>query len=86
VAFRIKPREYPSERVGARAEVRASSLSIPKGAAAIIALDRRTRDRAIGAEYATVAGEGLKPHPAAQAVIEELAGIGWHCLDGLMAA
>jgi hypothetical protein len=66
--------------------VRASSLSLPGRAAAVIALDRRTRDRAIGAEYATIADEGLKPHPAALAVIEELAGIGWHCLDGLMAA
>ena len=71
---------------GARAQVRASSLSIPRRTAAVIALDRRTWDRAIGAEYATIASEGLKPHPAAQAVIEELAGIGWHCLDGLTAA
>jgi hypothetical protein len=70
----------------ARAQVRASSLSIPRRTAAVIALDRRTWDRAIGAEYATVASEGFKPHPAAQAVIEELAGIGWHCLDGLTAA
>jgi hypothetical protein len=38
------------------------------------------------ADSATIASEGLKPHPAALAVIEELAGIGWHCLDGLMAA
>ena len=58
----------------------------PWRTAAVIALDRRTWDRAIGAEYATVASEGFKPHPAAQAVIEELAGIGWHCLDGLTAA
>jgi len=66
--------------------VRASTPSIPRRTAAVIALDRRTWDRAIGAEYATVASEGFKPHPAAQAVIEELAGIGWHCLDGLTAA
>jgi hypothetical protein len=70
----------------APAQVRASSLSIPGRVAAVIALDWRARDRAIGAEYATIAGEGLKPYPAALAVIEELAGIGWHCLDGLMAA
>ena len=66
--------------------VRAASLSIARRAAAAIALDRRTRNRAIGAEYATIASEGLKPHPAAFAVIEELAGVGWHRLDGLMAA
>jgi hypothetical protein len=45
-------------------------------ATAVIALDWRTRDPAIGAEYATIASEGLKPHPATLAVIEELAGIG----------
>src|ERR1035441_5285425 len=58
----------------ARAQVRASSLSIPRGTAAVIALDRRTWDRAIGAEYAAVASEGFKPHPAAQAVIKEQIG------------
>src|SRR6266404_4193356 len=50
------------------------------------ALDWWARDRAIGTEHATIASEGLKPRPAALAVIEELAGIGWHCLDGLVAA
>jgi hypothetical protein len=64
----------------------ASSLSIARRAAAVIALDRRTRDRAIGAKYATIASERLKPGPAALAVIEELAGIGRHRLDGPMAA
>ena len=75
-------------RAGAsRAQARALfPVNIPRRTAAVIALDRRTWDRAIGAEYATVASEGFKPHPAAQAVIEELAGIGWHCLDGLTAA
>jgi hypothetical protein len=64
----------------ARAQVRASSLSGHGRATAVVGLDRRTRNRAIGAEYATVASEGLKPRPAALAVIEEHAGIGWHCL------
>ena len=66
-------------------QVRASLLH-SRCATAVIALDRRARDRAIGAEYATVASEGLKPRPAALAVIEEDAGIGRHRLDGLMAA
>jgi hypothetical protein len=67
-------------------QVRASSLSILRRAAAAVALDRRTRDRAIGAEHATIASEGLKPFAATLAVIEELAGVGRHRLDGLMAA
>jgi hypothetical protein len=50
------------------------------------ALDRWARDRAIGTEHATIASEGLKLRPAALAVMEELAGIGWHRLDGLVAA
>ena len=60
--------------------------SRPRHATAIIALHRRARDRAIGTEYATVASERLKPHPAAHAVIEEHAGIGRHGLDGPMTA
>jgi hypothetical protein len=72
--------------VGPGLRSRASSLSRPRHATAIIALHRRTRDRAIGAEHAAVASEGLKPRPAALAVIEEHAGIGRHRLDGPMTA
>jgi len=50
-----------------------------------MALDRRARHRAVGAEHAAIAREGLEPFTAALAVIEELAGIGRHCLDDLMA-
>jgi hypothetical protein len=53
--------------IGPGLRSRASSLSRPRHATAIIALHRRTRDRAIGAEHATVASEGLKPRPAALA-------------------
>jgi hypothetical protein len=69
-----------------RAQIRASSLSIPRSAAAVIALDRRTRDRAVGTEHAAIAREGLEPFTTALAVIEELAGIGRHRLDSLIAA
>ena len=61
-------------------------MSIARPAAAVVALDRRARDRAIGAEHTTIASEGLKPCPAALAVIEEHAGISWHDLHGPMAA
>ena len=71
---------------GAGLRSRVSSLSSPRRATAVIALDRRARDRAIGAEDATIASEGLKPRAAALAVIEKLAGIGRHYLDGSMAA
>jgi hypothetical protein len=57
----------------------------PRHATTVVGLNRRTRNRAIGAKYATVASEGLKPCPAALAVMEELAGIGWHDLHGPMA-
>jgi hypothetical protein len=65
---------------------RISSLSSPRRTTAVIGLHRRARDRAVGTEYATVASERLKPHPAALAVIEKHAGIGRHRLDGPMTA
>lgn len=36
------------------------------------------RYSAKGAEYAAIPRQGLKPHSAAGAVVEELAGIRWH--------
>jgi len=47
-------------------------------------LNRRTRHVAIRAEHTTVARLGLRSHTASLAVIEELASVGWHLLDGLM--
>jgi hypothetical protein len=58
----------------------------PGPSAATACLHRRARYRAVGAEHAAVALERLQPHPAAFAVVEELAGIGRHRLDRLMAA
>ena len=55
-------------------------------AAAQVALYRRARHRAIRAEHTAIAREWLKSLTAALAVIEELAGIGRHCLDSLIAA
>jgi len=49
-------------------------------------LDRRTRNRTVGAKHAAIAREGLQSLPAALAVVEELAGVGGHGLNGLMAA
>jgi len=72
-----------TERRGLRSY---SSLLHSRCATAVAGLDRRTRNRAIGAKYATVASEGLEADPAALAIIEEHAGIGWHGFHGLMAA
>ena len=55
-------------------------------ATSLVVLDRRTGKRTIGAEHAAIAGERLQSLSAALAVIEELAGIGRHRLDGLVAA
>src|SRR6266849_7916958 len=55
-------------------------------AATQVALYGRTRHRAVRAEHAAIACEGLEPFATALAVIEELAGIGRHRLDDLMAA
>src|SRR5882757_8161443 len=55
-------------------------------AATHVALYGRARHRAVRAEYAAIAREGLEPFVAALAVIEELAGIGRHRLDSLIAA
>ena len=46
---------------GAGLRSRVSSLSSPRRATAVIALDPRARDRAIGAVYTTIASDGLKP-------------------------
>ena len=79
-----RPSQDPPRDAGPAPRV--SSLSSPRRATAVIGLDRRTRNRAVGTEYATVASERLKPHPTALAVIEEHAGIGRHRLDGPMTA
>ena len=55
-------------------------------AATHVALYRRARHRAVRAEHAAIAREGLEPFATALAVIEELAGIGRHRLDSLIAA
>jgi hypothetical protein len=49
-------------------------------------LDRRTRHRAVRAEYAAIAGKRLQPLAAALADVEELAGVRWHLLKGSMVA
>jgi hypothetical protein len=46
----------------------------------------RARYRAVRAEYAAIACERFQRLAAAPADIEELAGVGWHLLDGLMVA
>jgi hypothetical protein len=55
-------------------------------AATHVALYRRARHRSVRAKHAAIAREGLEPFAAPFAVIEELAGIGRHRLDSLMAA
>src|SRR5216684_1023502 len=55
-------------------------------AATQVALYGRTRHRAVRAEHAAIACEGLEPFATALAVIEELAGIGRHRFDSLIAA
>src|SRR5712692_11358857 len=55
-------------------------------AATQVALYGRTRHRAVRAEHAAIARAGLEPFATALAVIEELAGIGRHRLDSLIAA
>ena len=55
-------------------------------AATHVALYGRARHRAVRAEHAAIAREGLEPFATALAVIEELAGIGRHRLDSLIAA
>jgi hypothetical protein len=49
-------------------------------------LHRRTRHRAVRAEYAAIASERLQRLATALADIEELAGIGRHLLDGSVVA
>ena len=50
------------------------------GPARAFGLDRRARNRAIGAEHATVAGLRPQHGAAAAAAIENLAGVDWHLL------
>ena len=80
------PAAFPDRPTRAGPAPSLLSLSSPRRATAIVGLDRRTRNRAVGTEYATVTSQRLKPHPAALAVIEEKAGIGRHGLDGSMTA
>ena len=51
-----------------------------------VALYRRARHRSVRAKHAAIARKGLEPLAASFAVIEKLAGISRHRLDGLMAA
>ena len=55
-------------------------------AATQVALCRRARHGTVRAEHAAIAREGLEPFATALAGIEELAGIGRHRLDSLIAA
>jgi hypothetical protein len=55
-------------------------------AAAHVGLYRRARHRSVRAKHAAIAGEGFEPFAAPFAVVEELACISRHRLDGLMAA
>src|SRR6202051_4880252 len=55
-------------------------------AAPQVGLLRLARGGAERAEHAAIASEGLEPFATALAVIEELAGIGRHRLDSLIAA
>jgi hypothetical protein len=55
-------------------------------AAAHVALYRRTGHRSVRAKHAAIARKGLEPFAASFAVIEKLAGIRGHRLDGLVAA
>jgi hypothetical protein len=48
-------------------------------------LDGRAWNRSVRAKDTTVAGLRFKPETATFAVIEELAGVGWHRLGGLVA-
>jgi hypothetical protein len=50
-----------------------------RGAARL--LDHRTRDGAEGAEHAAIAPVRAQHCPASGAVVEKLAGVGWHRLD-----
>jgi hypothetical protein len=63
-----------------------STLVNRRHAATHVGLYRRARHRSVRAKHAAIAREGLEPFAAPFAVIEELAGIGRHRLDGLMAA
>ena len=63
-----------------------SGLVDGRHAATHVALYRRARHRSVRAKHAAIAREGLEPFAAPFAVIEELAGIGRHRLDSLMAA
>ena len=51
-----------------------------------VLLDGRARHGAIGAEHAAVTRLRFQPSAAAVAAVEELAGIGWHGLEGSVAA
>jgi hypothetical protein len=55
-------------------------------AAAHVGLYRRARHRSVRAKHAAIAGKGFEPFAAPFAVVEELACISRHRLDGLMAA
>jgi superfamily I DNA/RNA helicase len=55
-------------------------------AAFLVLLHRRTGNRTIGAKHAAIARKRLQSRAAAFAVIEELAGVGRHGLNRLLAA
>ena len=56
------------------------------GATVVPRLHWRARHRTVRAKYAAITVKGLEPLTAALAFVEELAGIGGHCLSGPMAA
>ena len=64
-----------------------SPAAISESLATLAALlNRWTRDRAVGAKDAAIAGFGLEPSAAALAVIKELASIRRHRFNGYVAA
>jgi len=56
----------------------------PSRATRFACLNRRTFDSAVRAEYATIAGQGLKLRPTPLANVEELTSISRHLFGGLM--
>jgi hypothetical protein len=76
---------HPSTRGVSLGDI-GSTLVNRRHAATHVGLYRRTRHRSVGAKHATVARKGFEPFAAPFAVVEELASISRHRLDGLIAA
>jgi hypothetical protein len=79
----VNAKRDPVLGAGCRAAMAPNAIEL---AASFVLLHRRTGNRAVRAKHAAIACERLKSLAAALAVIEELAGVGGHGLDRLMAA